>query len=45
MAYTMFTLWLAATIVSLIAAYLLLRIMYPKEEEEEEETVEPTTSD
>jgi len=35
MAYTMFTLWIAATIVSLIAAYLLLRVLYPKEKEEE----------
>lgn len=45
MAYMMFTLWIAATIVSLILAYLLLRVLYPKEEEEEEEPVDSATGD
>lgn len=38
MAYTMFTLWIAGTIVSLAVAFLLLRVLYPKEEEEMADT-------
>lgn len=38
MAYTMFTLWIVGSIVSLVVLYVLLRVLYPMQESEGEST-------